>query len=346
MGSAENVWAGLGVVAAFALGLIGCSASPKESERPAGANASTAQTVDQQVARYRECWGLFNDRKWEAFAGCYASTATSEQMGTGAPEVKGPSAIIEAAKSFAQTFPDNGGTLRLVLARDQTFVALAVLNGTQTGALPGSGKAIPATGKPVGFMMGHVIEWDARGDKAVRERAYQDSATILSQIGASKMPARAVMVKPAGPPTVVVASGSEIERKNLAAFNAQLALFNTHDIESVSGFNAPDAVYHDFTSPADMNGKENRDLLAGFFQGFSDCQLVISSAWAAGDYVVAQGTFEGTNDGPVPMMGIATATKQAVKVPYLEITKYEDGKIKEDWLIYESMAFAQQLGLM
>lgn len=347
MRGVQNRWAGLGVVAVAAVvGLAGCSASPQGSEVPAAAPPPAARTADQQVARYRECWGFFNERKWDAFAGCYTGDATSEQMGSGTPALKGPAAIIESTKGFAQAFPDNTGALQLVLAKEGTTVALAVLSGAQTGPLAGPGGTIPASGKPVGFVMGHVIEWDASRDKAAREIAYQDSATMMAQIGVSKAPARAVMPKPAGAPVVVVASGSEAEAKNMATFNAQLAMFNRHDVESVAAFNAADAIFHDYTAPADMSGKENRDAIAGFFKGFSDCRLVIASAWAAGDYVVSQGTFEGTNDGALPMMGIKAATKKAVKVPFLEITQYENGRIKEDWLVYESTAFAQQLGLM
>src|SRR6185436_6427359 len=101
--------------------------------------------------------------------------------------------------------------------------------------------------------------------------------------------------------------------------------------------NAADAVFHDYTSPKDMNSKENVASLNGFFKGFPDCKLVIASSWAAGDYTVAQGTFEGTNDGAAPTMGITKASKKAVKVPFIEIVKFEGGKIKEDWLIFESM---------
>jgi predicted ester cyclase len=44
-------------------------------------------------------------------------------------------------------------------------------------------------------------------------------------------------------------------------------------------------------------------------------------------------------------MGIAKATGKAAKVRFIEITKIENGKIKEDWLVFDSLAFATQLGL-
>jgi predicted ester cyclase len=67
--------------------------------------------------------------------------------------------------------------------------------------------------------------------------------------------------------------------------------------------------------------------------------------WGAGDYVVTEGTFGGTNKGAMPAMGIKKATGKSVKVRFVEITRIEAGKIKEDWLVFDSLAFATQLGL-
>jgi predicted ester cyclase len=263
------------------------------------------------------------------------------------PPLNGPDAIVADARGFTEAFPDNEGTLRIVLAKEDTTVALAVLNGTHNGPLMGpDGKAIPPTKKPIGLYLGHVIHWDAMGDKATREEGYLDSPTMMAQLGLMPGPARPVEPKPTAAPTVVIASGSAGESKNVEAFEAQLELFNKHDLKGVESYNAPDAMFHDISSPKDTDAKGNAAALAGFFKAYSDCRLVVTSVWGAGDYVVAQGTFEGTNDGPSPMMGIKKATRKSVKVPFLEITRYESGKVKDDWVAFDSMAFGQQLGLM
>ena len=75
-------------------------------------------------------------------------------------------------------------------------------------------------------------------------------------------------------------------------------------------------------------------------------QLTVDAVWGAGDYIAARGIFEGTNTGASPSMGIKKATGKPVQSHFLEISKYENGKIKEDWLIFDSMAFAAQLGLL
>jgi predicted ester cyclase len=208
------------------------------------------------------------------------------------------------------------------------------------------GKPIPPTKKPTGYYMGHVIHWDAMGEKATREESYADSPTLMAQLGLMPGPARPVEPKPTAAPTIVVASGSETESKNVDAFRAQLEVFNKHDLKGVDSYNAPNAMFHELAAPKDTDAKGNSAELQSFFKSFSDCRLVVSTVWGAGDYVVAQGTFEGTNDGPAPSMGVKKATRKSVKVPFLEITQYEGGKLKDDWVAFDSMAFAMQLGLM
>ncbi len=305
------------------------------------------KTVDERIALYQRCWDDFNKKAFDSFKTCYADNITSEQMGSGQPAMSGPDATLAGAKQFAATFPDLEGKLQLVLAGTDGIVGIAQLNGTHGGPLPGpDGKPIPATNKPIGMVMGHVVRWDAMGEKAVREESYQDTATMLAQLGLSKAPARPVMAKSTATPMVVKSTGSETETKNVAAFKAAAELVGKHDLKAIAAENAPDVIFHDYTTPKDMGGKENIAYLGNFFKAFPDCKLVITSIWGAGDYVVAQGTFEGTNTGTAPAMGIKKATGKGVKVPFIEISKYENGKVKEDWLIYESMAFAGQLGLM
>jgi predicted ester cyclase len=322
-----------------------CGGEAPKTETAAAPKAPAPKTVAEKVARYRECWDFFNKQSWDAFKACYIDSAQSEQMGT-RPPLNGADAIIADAKAFDQAFPNAQGTLRLILAKEDAVVGLAVMTGIHTGPLPGpDGTPIPPTKKPIGIYMGQVIRFDATGDKAGREEAYMDTPTMLAQLGLSKEPARPVEPKPAGEPTVVIASGSETEAKNVAAFKAQGEAFDKHDLATLVTFNAPDAVFHDLTAAKDTDSKGNVDELAGFIKAFSDARIVPSTVWGAGDYIVAQGTFEGTNDGPAPMMGIKQATKKSVKIPFLEITRFEAGKVKDDWVAFDSMAFAVQLGL-
>jgi hypothetical protein len=44
-------------------------------------------------------------------------------------------------------------------------------------------------------------------------------------------------------------------------------------------------------------------------------------------------------------MGIKQATNKPIRSQFIEIVKFENGKFKEDWLIYDMMAFMGQLGM-
>jgi predicted ester cyclase len=231
-----------------------------------------------------------------------------------------------------------------VLASKSTVAGLSVVTGTHRGPLPGpGGKSIAPTNKKIGYIMGLVV--DIADGAVVKERQYADSTTMLAQIGAIKAPTHRGMTGTAAAPTVVVSTGSDTERAAVETFRANMAAFNAHDVKALVAMNAPGAVFHDYTQAQDMDGAGNAAALTELFKGFPDAKLEASSSWGAGDYAVTEGTFSGTNKGAVPMMGIKKATGKAVKVRFVEITKIEGGKIKEDWLVFDSAAFAAQLGL-
>ena len=56
-------------------------------------------------------------------------------------------------------------------------------------------------------------------------------------------------------------------------------------------------------------------------------------------------SFEGTNDGPIPDMGIAKPTGKKVAIPTLTIVKIDGGKVTHAWIFYQSLAMMMQLGV-
>jgi predicted ester cyclase len=329
---------------AGALTALGCSSSqPAPAEKPAEA-PKPEWTADQSAQKYKDCWDQFNRKDWAAFRSCYGSGITVEAVDSGRPVVSGLDAAIKDAQDFAAAFPDVMGSVQLVLASKDTAAGLAVVTGTHGGPLPGpGGKPIAATNKKIGYVMGLVV--DLADGAVVRERQYADNTTLLAQIGAIKAPTRPVMAGTAAGPTVVVSTGSDTERANVETFRANVAAFNAHDTKALAAMNAPDGVFHDYTQPKDTDSAGNIAAISPFFKGFPDAALDATSMWGAGDYVVTEGTFSGTNKGAMPAMGIKKATGKSVKVRFVEITKIEAGKIKEDWLVFDSLAFGTQLGL-
>jgi predicted ester cyclase len=248
---------------------------------------------------------------------------------------------------FTEGFPDVKGTGELILVKGDTIVGVYVLNGTHTGPYLGpDGQSIPATNKPIGLYQAHVVQTDASGSKVAKEQFYLDAGTLMAQLGLNPTPARPVAAAGAASPTVVIAAGTPAELGNVDLLRAQVAAYNSHDAKGADAYNAPDLVYRDMTMPADQTAKDTYAGMLEFFKAFPDAKLAPVSAWGAGNYVVAAGRLDATNKGPMPAMGIKKATGKAVSIRYLDITRWENGKLKEEWLFYNGMAMAGQLGLL
>lgn len=334
--------------AAIAVTVLACGGAPPKRESASEAPpAAKVLTASERAAWYQECRARFNDRSWDQFRACYADTVQSAHVGSGHPAAMGIEAAMAVSRGFVETFPDLKGAGQLVLVNGDAIVGIYALNGTHEGALLGpDGQAVPATGKPIGLLQAHRIRMDAMGSKVVEEEFYSDSGTIMAQLGLSPAPARPVATGEPAAPTVVLAAGTPAELSNVDRLRAQMAAYNSHDAKGVDAFNAPDLVFHDMTMAADQNAKESLAGTRDMFKAFPDAKLVPLSAWGAGSYVVVAGRFEGTNTGPMPAVGIKKPTGKPVSVRYLDIARWENGKIKEEWLFYDSMAMAAQLGLL
>ena len=329
------------VVAALACG----GAQPRQEAAGEAQPAAKVLTAAERAAWYQECWADFNGRAWEKFRTCYADTVESEQVGSGQPAARGIEATLAVSKGFTEAFPDVKGSGELILIKGDAIVSVYALNGTHTGPLLGpDGHSIPATSKPIGFYQAHLAQADASGSKVVKEEFYSDSGTMMAQLGLNAAPARPVATSRSAAPTVVLAAGTPAELSNVELLRAQMAAYNSHDVKGVDAFNSPDFVYHDMTMPADQAAKESSASTAEFFKAFPDAKLAPGPAWGAGDYVVVTGRFEGTNTGVMPAMGLKKASNKPVSVRYLDITRWVGGKLKEEWLFYDGMAMARQLG--
>jgi predicted ester cyclase len=335
----RHVGASLALVA-----VLGCSGSA--SAPGAEAQAPAPKTTAQRAQWYQQCWGYFNERLWDRFQACYAATATSEQVGSTPSLSKGRAAVIQTARKLVNMWADVRGDLRLVLAHGPHAVSIAMWHGTNTGAIPTpDGKSIPATNKPFGFLMAHMVETDAAGREAVRDAAYVDEGTLMAQLGLSKAPARGVMTSTPAKPTVVVAKNDDAEAKNVATVVRLFDSFNRHDLPAADALMADSYVLHEIARPQDLDKKANDASTLELIQGFPDVKVTATDTWGAGDYVVATGTLSGTNKGAIPSMGVKKATGKPVQLKFLEIFRLENGKIVEDWLFYNGASFAAQLGL-
>jgi predicted ester cyclase len=305
-----------------------------------------APTGDDLAKRYQECWGLFNAKDWAGFQTCYGADAVSDWVDSGTPPVTGAAAIVEQhAKPTATAMPDVKGEVELTLVSGKNAATVALFTGTHTGPLAMPGGEIPATQKKIGLRVAHAVVFGEDGQRVSKEWFYLDMGTMFAQLGLSKAPARPVVDKAMASETVVAKDDDE-EKRNLASVEKIIEAFNKHDLEAVADLMSPGLVWSESGMPADWNLEQSIKAHDDLFKGFSDLSITTTTMWAAGDYVVQQGVFAGTNDGDVRSMGLKR-TKKKMSLNFLQIWKFDgEGKLVGSWGFWNGAAFAQQLGLV
>lgn len=102
----------------------------------------------------------------------------------------------------------------------------------------------------------------------------------------------------------------------------------------------PEYVNHDFPSP--RPGIEGFKLVVQMFKTtFADFRVTLADELAEGDRVATRGHFTGTHQGE--FMGVP-ATGKAIKVPFIDIWRIENGKARENWTQMDMVGLMQQLG--
>jgi len=335
----------LGLVAVFGAAVAVGAAACSEPAPPPPPPAPAVKTAEARVQWYQDCWTLFNGKVWDKFEACYDENAVSETVDSDQPTVTGRANILARMKTEETSFPDRRGEVRLVVANGEKIVGVALYTATNTGALPPGpdGKPVPATGKPVGFLMGHVVDLDPTGSMVVREADYIEEGTMMAQLGLNPQPARMVEKATGAQAMVFIAKNDETEKANVAATQALFDALNKHDLQAMDKMLPDDYRAIEIARPNDVGKKESLAGTKDMFGGFPDVKITPASMWAAGPYVVVTGTFEGTNTGDMPSMGMKKTGKK-VSVRFLEIMRLDGGQVREDWLFFNGAAFAAQLG--
>jgi len=72
-----------------------------------------------------------------------------------------------------------------------------------------------------------------------------------------------------------------------------------------------------------------------------DLNNTIEHQLAEGDMVITRGTTRGTNDGA---LGGIPPSGNSIEVPWVMFTRLSDGRIAEEWEIFDTLAFMTQIG--
>jgi steroid delta-isomerase-like uncharacterized protein len=343
----------LSVVLAIGLVAIACkkkddaAAKPPETKqteapKPPEPPPPKAMTAEETADWYQKCWAAF-PKDMAALKACFSDTASCEQVDSGMPAVTGADCIDKEAKVFADAFPDVSGSLQLVLVSGKNVASVVLVTGTHTGTLKGPMGDVPATNKKIGMLEGHVI---TVGDdnKVAKQWFFADSGEMMFQLGLAPGPGRAAMDKGADKPMVVIAKDDDGEKKNLEASKAWVEAFNKHDTKALAAMYAKGYKHSESAAAEDMDGNATSASLDAFAKGFPDVKITVENEWAAGDYTIATGTWGGTNNGDMPMMKLKK-TGKAVSVHFFEVMQWKDGKLVQDWTIFNSAAVMAQLGM-
>jgi steroid delta-isomerase-like uncharacterized protein len=336
----RNITVILSAALVLAIGLF-ASCSSRQPERAADVKPNTPEAV---AKAYQDCWTTFNEKRWDDFKKCYTPTANSQQPGYSKPSVTSPDAIIKASQDFAKTFPDARGEAQLILVNGNRIASMYLLTGTNTGPILGpDGKEIRPTNRRIGLFFGHSVEMDPAG-KVVKEIGVIDGVTLENQLGLLKMAGRPLVPAALSTPVIVTAKNDETEMKNVELEKVSVDAWNKHDESAVQMYLADDYTLHDMTQPVNQNKAQNAEMNRVYWKAFSDAKINTTSIWAAGDYVAVTATLTGTNNGEFPPLK-KKATGNKVSIPFIDLFRAQDGKLKEEWLFFDSASFISQLGV-
>lgn len=131
------------------------------------------------------------------------------------------------------------------------------------------------------------------------------------------------------------------------AFERGTATFNAHDIYGFTKVLAEDVV---FRAPGGIHGSGPQACAAffgGWFTAFPDAHVDVQAVHFIGDVAVEEGTFTGTHQGILRgPMGDIPPTGREVKVDYIQVLRFRDGKHVLFNLSFDRLAMLEQLGLV
>ena len=131
------------------------------------------------------------------------------------------------------------------------------------------------------------------------------------------------------------------------AFERGTKTFNAHDIQGFAEVLADDVV---FQAPGGMRGEGKAactEFFGSWFSAFPDAHVEVRAVHIADDVVVEEGTFTGTHNGVLHgPAGDIPPTGRPVKIGYVQVLKFRDGKHISFNLMFDRLSMLEQLGLI
>lgn len=109
---------------------------------------------------------------------------------------------------------------------------------------------------------------------------------------------------------------------------------------------ASNYIHHDPDRPDVRSREDYKRWLTESHSLFPDLHLTVEDLVAEADKVVTRWTFRGTNTGDFETPTPSPATGKQVTVSGMNIFRFAEGKIVEEWFQEDTMGMLQQLGFI
>lgn len=134
---------------------------------------------------------------------------------------------------------------------------------------------------------------------------------------------------------------------NLDVARAYIESFNRHDADTCAKKAADDGKFHDMVLGIEGDGPDGlRNWTQLWLTAFPDANVEVTTLAAAGDLVIMEGIFRGTQNGPfVTPMGTLPASGKRLEGYFCNVARYRDGKLVSGRHYYDGLGVLRQLGV-
>jgi steroid delta-isomerase-like uncharacterized protein len=124
--------------------------------------------------------------------------------------------------------------------------------------------------------------------------------------------------------------------------------YSTADWKALKNILAPDALYDEIGTQRKIKGPDQIvQALQGWKQAMTDSKGTVTNAYASGDTVTLEITWQGTHNGPFTgPTGTLPPSGKHQTTPAAMIVKFQGNKVKELHHYFDMMSFLQQIGAM
>ena len=124
--------------------------------------------------------------------------------------------------------------------------------------------------------------------------------------------------------------------------------YSSADWKGLKSILTPDATYNEIGTQRKIKGPDQIiQTLQGWKQTMTDSRGTVNNAYASGNTVTLEITWQGTHDGPFPgPSGTIPASGRRQTTPAVMIVKFQGDKVKEMNHYFDMLNFLQQIGAM